>query len=136
MYHIHRIAEGDRMVNPRQLFGQSGEAVAIEHLKKNGYRILACNYRTPLGEIDIIARDKETLVFAEVKARRSDRFGSPKWALTPQKKRKLSMLALYYLKTANLPRQKARFDVVSILAHSPKEWDIEIIKNAFELSYP
>jgi putative endonuclease len=124
------------MANSHQVFGQSGEAVAIEHLKKNGYRILASNYRTPLGEIDIIAKDKETLVFAEVKARRSDRFGSPKWAITPQKKRKLSMLALYYLKSANLTRQKARFDVVSIVAHGPGQWDIEIIKNAFELSYP
>jgi putative endonuclease len=124
------------MATPRQLFGQNGEAVALEHLKKNGYRILASNYRTPLGEIDIIARDKDTLVFAEVKARHSDRYGSPKWAITPQKKRKLSMLALYYLKTAHLMHQKARFDVVSILAHGPDKWDIEIIKNAFDLSYP
>ncbi|MFH0724984.1 MAG: YraN family protein [Pseudomonadota bacterium] len=124
------------MINPPRLLGQSGEAVALEHLKKNGYQILASNYRTPLGEIDIIAKDKDTLVFAEVKARRSDRFGSPKWAITAQKKRKLSMLALYYLKTANLQRQKARFDVVSIMAHRPGQWDIEIIKNAFDLSYP
>lgn len=124
------------MVNPRQLFGQSGEAVALEHLKKSGYRILACNYRTPLGEIDIIARDKDTLVFAEVKTRHTDRHGSPKWAVTPRKKRKISMAALYYLKTADLPYQKARFDVVSILARSPEKWEIEIIKNAFELSYP
>jgi putative endonuclease len=124
------------MANPRQIFGQNGEAVALEHLKKNGYRILACNYRTPLGEIDIIARDKDTLVFAEVKARRSDRYGSPKYAITPHKKRKISMAALYYLKTAKLTHQKARFDVVSMRAHRPDAWEIEIIKNAFELSYP
>lgn len=124
------------MSNSFQLFGQSGETIALEYLKKNGYLIILCNYRTPIGEIDIIARDKDTLVFAEVKARRSMRHGSPKWAITPQKKRKISMVALYYLKSARLPKQKARFDVVSILAHGADKYDVEIIKNAFELSYP
>lgn len=124
------------MVDRRRQFGDSGEAMAVSYLEKNGYRILARNYRTPMGEIDIIAREGATLVFAEVKTRGSRRFGHPKEALTPRKQRKISMAALYYLKgTGNLHR-KARFDVVSICPRIPEGWQIEIIRNAFDLAYP
>jgi len=122
------------MLNQRQKFGKDSESVAVRHLKKNGYKILQQNYRTKLGEIDIIAKDKHALVFVEVKARKSGRFGSPKWAVTPKKQRKISMVALYYLKATNQQNVKARFDVVTIssLQNNPR---IEIIKNAFELAY-
>ncbi|MBW2568490.1 MAG: YraN family protein [Deltaproteobacteria bacterium] len=122
------------MTNKNQQFGKMCEAIAVEHLKKHGYRILEQNYRTKIGEIDIIAKDKETLVFIEVKARKSYRFGNPKWAVTPKKQRKISMIALYYLKAIKLRDVKARFDVVAI---HPIHGDqsIEIIKNAFELAY-
>jgi putative endonuclease len=120
----------------RRQFGDSGEARAVSYLEKNGYRILARNYRTPIGEIDIIAMEGKTLVFAEVKTRRTHRFGHPKEAVTRRKQRKISMAALYYLKgTGNLHR-KARFDVISILPGSPEGWQIEIIRNAFDLAYP
>jgi len=117
-----------------QQFGEICEAIAVEHLKKHGYRILEQNYRTKVGEIDIIAKDKGAIVFIEVKARKSYRFGNPKWAVTPQKQRKISMVALYYLKATKLRDAKARFDVVAI---HPIQGDqsIEIIKNAFELAY-
>jgi len=106
----------------------------VRHLRKNGYKILEQNYRNKLGEIDIIAKEKGTLVFVEVKARKSDLFGNPKWAVTPKKQRKISMVALYYLKATKQTRVKARFDVISIssAADNPR---IEIIKNAFELAY-
>ena len=87
-----------------------------------------------MGEIDIIAKDKETIVFIEVKARRSYRFGNPKWAVTPKKQRKISMVALYYLKATNQNNAKARFDVVTIYSKQDKP-EIEIVKNAFELAY-
>ena len=117
-----------------QQFGEICEAIAVEHLKKHGYRILEQNYRTKLGEIDIIAKDKGAIVFIEVKARKSYRFGNAKWAVTPKKQRKISMVALYYLKATKLRDVKARFDVVAI---HPIQGDqsIEIIKNAFELAY-
>ena len=118
------------MTTHRQQFGKKGEIDAVKYLKKNGYRIIEQNYRTKLGEIDIIAKDGKTLVFVEVKARKSSHFGSPKWAVTPKKQRTISMVALYYLKATRQSRAKARFDVVSI--HSET---IEIIKNAFELAY-
>lgn len=122
------------MLNQRQKFGKISESVAVRHLKKNGYKILQQNYRTKLGEIDIIAKDKQALVFVEVKARKSSRFGTPKWAITPKKQRKISMVALYYLKATNQQNVTARFDVVAIssLHNNPR---IEIIKNAFELAY-
>jgi len=122
------------MTNRDQQFGEICEAIAVEHLKKHGYRILEQNYRTKFGEIDIIAKDKGAIVFIEVKARRSYRFGNPKWAITPKKQRKISMVALYYLKATKLRDVRARFDVVAI---HPIQGDqsIEIIKNAFELAY-
>jgi putative endonuclease len=122
------------MPHPRQTYGEAGEALAARLLRQKGYRIIEANYRTPLGEIDLIARDGDTLVFVEVKARRSLHFGNPKWAVTPQKQRKISMVALYYLKTTGQSLAKARFDVVAIhSAVQPPE--VEIVRNAFELLY-
>ncbi|UCH21642.1 MAG: YraN family protein [Deltaproteobacteria bacterium] len=122
------------MLNRQQLFGKKSESIAAKFLKKQGYKILEQNYRNKLGEIDIIAKEKGTLVFIEVKARRSRQFGNPKWAITPKKKRKISMVALYYLKTTRQSRVKARFDVVAITSNQENP-EIEIIKNAFELAY-
>jgi putative endonuclease len=122
------------MLNSHQQFGKKSESIAVTHLKKIGYRILHQNYRTKLGEIDIIAKDKDTLVFVEVKARRSNRFGNPKWAVTPQKQRTISMVALYYLNEMCTPAIRARFDVVSILS-TKGEPLVEVVKNAFPLAY-
>jgi putative endonuclease len=122
------------MLNKRQQFGRKSESVAVRYLKKNGYKILEQNYRNKIGEIDIIAIDKKTLAFVEVKATRTDSFGSPKWAVTPKKQRKISMVALYYLKTTKQNKVKARFDVVAI-SSSQDNPRIELIKNAFELAY-
>jgi putative endonuclease len=122
------------MQNRQQKFGEKGETLAARYLKKNGYKILEQNYRTKLGEIDIIAKENKTIVFIEVKSRRSIRYGNPKWAVTPIKQRKISMVALHYLKTTKQLDTKARFDVVAVISN----WDqpqIEIVKNAFELAY-
>ena len=122
------------MKNRRQKFGEKGEAIAVRQLKKAGYKIIDTNYRTQLGEIDIIAKEKDTIVFVEVKARRSVHFGSPKQAVTLQKQKKISMVALYYLKTIGRSSAKARFDVVAVISNRD-EPRVEIIKNAFELAY-
>ncbi len=122
------------MKNRRQKFGEQGEALAVRRLKKEGYKIIETNYRTRLGEIDIIAKDKDTIVFVEVKTRNSVQFGSPKWAVTPKKQKKISMVALYYLKATDQETAKARFDVVAVISNRDKA-RIEIIKNAFELAY-
>jgi putative endonuclease len=122
------------MLNKRQKFGEKGEAIAVRHLKKNGYKIIETNYRNKLGEIDIIAQDKETIVFAEVKTRRSLQFGNPKQAVTIQKQKKISRVALCYLKATGQSTARARFDVVGVISNRD-EPQVEIIKNAFELAY-
>ena len=123
------------MLNNNQKFGEKSESIASDYLaKKMGYKILQKNYRTKIGEIDIIAKDGNTIVFIEVKARRSLFYGSSKYAVTFGKQKKISMVALYYLKTKKLSNAKARFDVVAI-NFSRKVPEIEIIKNAFELAY-
>jgi putative endonuclease len=122
------------MLNQRQQYGEAGEALAARLLRKKGYKIIETNYRTQLGEIDIIARDGDTIVFVEVKARQTGRFGAPKWAVTPRKQRKISMVALYYLKRTGQSQAKARFDVVSIRS-APLRPEVEIIRNAFDLLY-
>jgi putative endonuclease len=71
------------MQNKRQQIGEKGESLAAWYLKKSGYKIIEQNYRTPLGEIDIIAKEKKTIVFVEVKSRQSVRYGNPKWAVRP-----------------------------------------------------
>jgi putative endonuclease len=123
------------MVTSQQAFGQKAESIAVRQLKKAGYKIITRNYRNRIGEIDIVARDGKTLVFVEVKARKTLRYGHPKHALTRAKQRRVSMVALEYLKSTGQSSAKARFDVVAISAPA-LEPRIEIIKNAFELAYP
>ena len=123
------------MTNRRQKFGKKGESVAVRYLKKQGYKIVEQNYRSKVGEIDIIARERKTLVFVEVKTRRSLSYGNPKYAVTPKKKKAISMAALYYLKMTNQTGANARFDVVSILVQG-EDTQIELVRNAFDLSYP
>jgi putative endonuclease len=120
----------------RQTLGHGGEEMAAAYLQAAGYRILARNYRTRLGEIDIVARDGDILVFVEVKVRRSPSFGSAKAAVTAAKRRRLSKLALQYLKSpAGRRYSKARFDVVAVDRQAPEQ-RIELVQNAFELAYP
>lgn len=122
------------MTNLLQQFGKKSESLAVRHLKKNKYKILEKNYRTKAGEIDIIARDRDTLAFIEVKARRSDEYGHPKEAVTRQKQKKISLVAMQYLKETRQSDARARFDVVSIRFDRNRP-EIEIIKNAFEVAF-
>jgi len=123
------------VTDSKQSVGRKGENVAVRYLKKRGYKILEQNYRTQSGEIDIIAKEKKTLVFVEVKTRRSRSYGSPKFAVTPRKQRSISKAALYYLKLTNQSDAGARFDVVSILDLEGYT-EIELVRNAFDLAYP
>ncbi len=112
--------------------GKSGEEAAVEFLKNSGYHILEKNYKTRLGEIDIIARDQDTLCFIEVKTRSSDRFGLPQEALSAFKQRQLTKATLSFLKEKKLLNQKARFDVVAIMASPDGSLQMRLIKDAFE----
>jgi putative endonuclease len=121
------------MIQKKEL-GKKGEEVALRFLKKNGYRILERNYVCKLGEIDIIAKEKDTLAFIEVKTRTSNLFGPPQLAVTSLKQMQLSKAALYFLKEKRLGEVKARFDVVAIVLGQKGE-EIELIKDAFDLQY-
>lgn len=122
------------MFNLKQKFGKFGEDLVARRLKKSGYQVLCRNYRTRFGEIDIIAKDADTVVFVEVKSRRTATYGNPKYSITRAKQEKISKTALYYLKTNDLFNCRARFDVVIVIT-GQGEPSIEIIKNAFELAY-
>lgn len=96
------------------LLGKTGEEIAEGFLRKRRFRILKRNFRVPFGEIDIIALDKDTLVFIEVKTRISKTFGPPHLSITHAKKRTIIKNAQYYLKRFRLLDIDSRIDVVSI----------------------
>ena len=113
--------------------GKRGEELAAAYLAEAGYRIVERNYRCLFGEIDIVAWEGETLVFAEVKSRRSEAYGTPQLAVGHEKQKKISRIALHYLSEKRLCRSPARFDVVAVmlLSQGPR---IELIRDAFELT--
>jgi len=108
----------------------------MDFLRNQGYKIIEHNFKNSLGEIDIIAQDKGDLCFVEVKTRKTERFGSPFEAISKTKQRKLSQVALSYLKDKNLFNKSARFDVVGIVHGNRGKVTIELLKNAFELTSP
>jgi putative endonuclease len=122
------------MTQDRLSLGKKGEDLATARLKALKYKILERNYKCSLEEMDIIAREKDTLVFVEVKTRATKDFGGPAAAVGPRKQRQLSKVALTYLHQKKLTGMPARFDVVAVEMIPP--WPhIEVIRNAFELCY-
>ncbi len=114
--------------------GKHGEDLAVDHLKREGYRIIKRNYRCVFGEIDIVARDEKTLVFVEVRSRKTNRYGNPRESVGLSKKMKISKIALNYLKEKQFQNSHARFDVIAIKM-LPDGNKVELIKNAFDLIY-
>jgi putative endonuclease len=112
--------------------GKRAEDAAAGFLKRKGYRILSRNFRTPFGEVDIIARDKDVYCFIEVKSRSSEAFGLPQEAVSKFKQRQISKAALSYLKLNKIFDNKARFDVVSVMYQDDLP-EFNLIENAFEL---
>lgn len=111
--------------------GKEGEKIAAAFLKKNGYRIIEINFRCPIGEIDIIAKEKDDLVFVEVKTRKSMELGYPEQAVGIRKQKKMSQLALWYLQKRKIADTNARFDVVAVTL-IPEKNEVKLIKNAFD----
>jgi putative endonuclease len=122
------------MTKERIELGKTGEDIAFRKIKKLGYKCLERNYRCPLGEIDLIARHKDCLVFIEIKTRKGRDIGYAKEAIDLRKKRQISKAALYYLKEKNCPDARSRFDVVAVSINQEGP-EIEVIENAFELTY-
>ena len=118
------------MFSKNMELGRKGEAAAADFLRKKGYQIICAGYRTPLGQIDIIAKDKGTVCFIEVKSRSSGRFGMPQEAVGRVKQEKISRAAAVFLKNNGLLQSRARFDVVSIYWADGKA-QIGLIRDAF-----
>ena len=114
--------------------GKKGEDLALRYLKKNGYHVYERNYVCKMGEVDIIAKEKDTLAFIEVKTRTSTAFGPPQLAVNAAKQTQLSKVALYFLKEKGLGDIKARFDVVAIVL-GPRGPEIELIRDAFDVRW-
>jgi len=111
--------------------GKEGEKIAAAYLKKNGYEIIEINFRCPIGEIDIVAKEENDLVFVEVKTRKSIELGYPEQAVGMRKQKKMSQLALWYMQKRKIADTNARFDVVAITL-MPEKNEVKLIQNAFD----
>lgn len=112
--------------------GAQGEEYAARLLKKARYKIIERNFRTPIGEIDIVARDGECLVFVEVRTRSSVVYGLPEETIDARKKERLHKAARWYLQKHRLGEIPCRFDVVAVVrTDEDTEPDAKIIKDAF-----
>ena len=117
----------------RQVRGRHGEQAAEEFLRAQGYTILARNYRVSFGEVDVIALDRQTLVFVEVRSHTGESFGDPLASVNVRKQRQIAKAALHYLTRNGLLEREARFDVIGIRWEEGGQARISHIKNAFEL---
>ena len=115
--------------------GLRGEEIAVAYLKGKKYAILERNFSCKGGEVDIVARDGGTLVFVEVKSRRSQSYGPPQLSVTPFKQRQISKAALTWLAKNRPQDTSARFDVIAILLAGDGRHKVEHIVNAFDLPY-
>lgn len=122
-----------RILDPRRLFGQEGETAAEAYLSRKGYRIIARNLRSSMGELDLVAEDGRVLVFVEVKARRSGEFGGAIEAVHHRKRKKLIQLASLFLARHHLGGRLCRFDVILLQGAEAMTAQIEHIRNAFEV---
>lgn len=110
----------------RRKIGIQNENLAVNYLKNKGYKIIKQNFYTKYGEIDIIAKDKDILVFIEVRSKSYNKFGTPEETINQIKKRKIINTAKVFLRNYNFNFEEIRFDVIAIL-----EENINHIENAF-----
>ena len=127
-------------VNPtaKMALGERGEKFAARHLRRHCYRILVRLFKTRAGEIDIVCRQADWLVFVEVKTRKSDDYGAPSEAVTREKQKHMSRVALDYLRLLDNPRVRFRFDIVEVILQDDarRPTAIRLLPNAFDLSEP
>ncbi len=121
------------MTSNSQVFGKEAEVAAENSLRRQGYRILGRNVRFSNGELDIVAKKDDTIVFVEVKARRTDQFGGASYAVTPQKQQRLIHLAAQYLAQHQLSQCTSRFDVIWYQQDVRQGGHLEHVVNAFEV---
>jgi putative endonuclease len=116
--------------------GRLGEAAARRHLRRQGLKFLTANFRSAHGEIDLIFRDADCLVFVEVKTRSSEDWVRPAVAVDKRKRRLISRTAMDYLKLLDHPAIRIRFDVVEVLLADGAVRDVRHLPNTFSLTRP
>jgi putative endonuclease len=116
--------------------GKLGERAAKRHLQKNGLKFLTANFRSPRGEIDLVFREEDCLVFIEVKTRSSEDWTRPAQAVDARKRRLLSQCALDYLRLLKNPPIKVRFDIVEVLLREGAVAEVRHLPNTFSFSKP
>lgn len=116
--------------------GVLGEKAAKKFLRQQGLKFIAANFRSARGEIDLIFRDDDCLVFAEVKTRSSEEWTRPAAAVDAERRRRLSRCGLDYLQLLNNPKVKIRFDIVEILMTDGKVREIRHLPNTFAMARP
>lgn len=123
------------MTEKRLAFGKAGEKAAVDFLKKKGYRILKKNFRTAVGEIDIVAEHERTVVFIEVKTRSTDEYGHPFDAVTSAKQKKIAQTAESFISRYKVENRDLRFDVVAVtgVPGEPDSLKVELLQDAFRL---
>jgi len=119
------------MTTQRRAVGAYGERLAERHLCDQGMVVLARNWRCAEGEIDLVLRDREDVVFCEVKTRRGDRFGTPAEAIGRAKVRRLRRLAARWLEQTTVRPHEIRFDVVAVLPQPRGATVVEHVRAAF-----
>ncbi|MHB1393838.1 MAG: YraN family protein [Clostridia bacterium] len=117
-----------------KVLGAFGEGLACEYLAECGYRVLERNFSCKVGEVDIIALQKDTIVFIEVKTRSSEKYGKPSEAVSAAKQQKIVKTALYYLQSNKFLDYMCRFDVIEIIVDEENKYQINLIKDAFQYS--
>ena len=116
--------------------GALGERAAKRHLRKLGLKFLTANFRSARGEVDLVFRDEDCLVFVEVKTRSSEAWVRPAAAVNAHKRRLLSQTALDYLRLLKNPPVKIRFDIVEVLLQDGEVREVRHLPNTFSLSAP
>jgi len=116
--------------------GKLGERAAKKHLQRQGLKFLTANFRSPRGEIDLIFRDQDCLVFVEVKTRSSEEWVRPAAAVNAERRRRLTRAALDYLRLLDNPPVKLRFDIVEVLLQDGAVREVRHLPNTFAMAHP
>jgi len=121
---------------PHLRYGQLGERAAKKHLKKQGLKFLTGNFRTERGELDLVFRDCDCLVFVEVKTRSSEDWVRPSKAVNKQRRERLTRAGLDYLRLLKNPKVKVRFDIVEVLLDAGSVREVRHLSNSFPMEKP
>jgi putative endonuclease len=116
--------------------GVLGERAARRHLQRNGLKFLTANFRSARGEMDLIFREADCLVFVEVKTRSSEEWTRPAAAVDAERRRRLTRTALDYLRLLRNPPVKIRFDIVEVLLRESKVHEVRHLPNTFPMERP